>query len=380
MFGVNHGTSRPLVRAMILVAGFLTVPALALPAAAQTSPNAPSNAPVQQAGNWYVWADGSYQSLKLPHYDIGFVRSGSAGFVLDRGPVDGFNPRPTGGAPRGAIGYIISDAPLWPLLGSHTRVDFGGSYVSADDNQSTGTNPVPNSFVFLNINGIVFDGPLGCFGPRCITHATLKTQVRAWQADVRVLTDYALGPFTFTPSVAGFYGQTRDKQDGTQTIGFPALVIAAYAVNSTLRWNDLGAKLGGDLSVMPNARTTLTVGGSVGFAVRDVSFDANDSITPMNGYTPPATSVPTSSVSQSDTVTALLLNAEARLDYRLTPAIAIKSFVGVNYDNRVPGVAGPSYGGGGAPLAVQQPGPAHIFYAGETSYYAGGGFVVSFGP
>ena len=102
MFGVNRGTSRPLVRATILVAGFLTVPALALTASAQTSPNAPSNAPVQQTGNWYVWADGSYQSLKLPHYDIGFVRGASAGFGLDRGAVDGFNPRPSGGAARAA--------------------------------------------------------------------------------------------------------------------------------------------------------------------------------------------------------------------------------------------------------------------------------------
>ena len=224
------------------------------------------------------------------------------------------------------------------------------------------------------MNGVIFDGTFVCT-PRCVSHSTLKTQYRAWQEDVRILTDYALGPFTFTPSVAGFYGQTRDNQDGTQTTGFPALVIAAYAVNSTLRWSDLGAKLGGDLSVMPNARTKLAVGGSVGFAVRDVSFDANDSITPMNGYVPPVGRAPTSSVSQSVTrkLWRSCRNAEARINYQFTTAIAIKGFVGVNYDSRVPGVAGPSYGGYGNPL-FKSPVPAHIFYSGETSsYYVGGG-------
>ena len=50
-------------------------------------------------------------------------------------------------------------------------------------------------------------------------------------------------------------------------------------------------------------------------------------------------------------------------------------FAGVNYDNKVPGIADPVIGSGFFPTPI----PASIYYAHETDYYAGGGLNVKFG-
>jgi hypothetical protein len=53
--------------------------------------------------------------------------------------------------------------------------------------------------------------------------------------------------------------------------------------------------------------------------------------------------------------------------------VAVRGFVGLNYDGSVPGIANPTFAGlAGAPTSKSA---ASIYYAHETSYYAGGGVV-----
>ncbi len=56
--------------------------------------------------------------------------------------------------------------------------------------------------------------------------------------------------------------------------------------------------------------------------------------------------------------------------------MTIRGFVGANYDGSVPGITNPTYTGSvNGPTSTT---PASIYYAHETSYYAGGGLVVRF--
>jgi hypothetical protein len=58
-------------------------------------------------------------------------------------------------------------------------------------------------------------------------------------------------------------------------------------------------------------------------------------------------------------------------------AVTLRAFGGVNYDNSVPGITNPTFAGSpGGPTSTTT--PAHIYLASETSYYAGGSFLVRF--
>ena len=84
----------------------------------------------------------------------------------------------------------------------------------------------------------------------------------------------------------------------------------------------------------------------------------------------------TSAIATSDTKGVLLANAEASLAYNFSPMMTLRGFVGLNYDGSVPGITNPTFTGSvNAPTTTT---PASIYYAHETSYYAGGGLVVRF--
>jgi hypothetical protein len=349
---------------------------------------APPGATAQQSGNWYIWADGSYHSVKLPHYDIGFIRRLGPVLATDSGPAEGgYNPRATGTGVSGAIGYVLDNPPPWRLLGTNTRIELGGSYVTASDRQAGASSPF-FSFAELQVSGLVFNGPFACaFPPTCTTRSTLATDYSTWQMRVQLATDYSLSALTLSPSVAGFVGQGRTKQDGSQALlDANGIAFAHYEVNSSLRWTDWGGKIGADFGLPVNRWATLSVGGSAGWAVRNVSFDAKDltdAPVPMGGLNPVTSA---SFTGQSDSTVAAILNAEGRVVIRPVQNVSLKAFAGVTYDSRVPGVAGPNFVGNGPTGFVLQsvPGvqgtPASITYASETSFYAGGGLTVTFGP
>jgi len=330
---------------------------------------------ITEAG-WYVWVDGDYQRIRLPAYTLGFktVESLGGGFAgRDIGAVQSFDPRLNGAGVRGAIGYLVP--------GSSLRLEAGASFVAADASQSqSGT---AGSFVGLQfLNGSFANNAFNCVGFVCSVSGTLKTDYTAWQLNGKALYDWRFGGLTVTPSAALFGGTARANQTLSQSFtqsplgGGAAVDTGNYAADTSLRWTDVGARVGLDLAAAVTDAVTLGIGGWVGVAERHTSLSGTDvgssaPVTIFNGAT---------AVSSSASTGVFLANAEAGLAYKFSPTTTFRGFAGVNYDDKVPGITRPVYTGslGVAPVTTTLI-PAGIYYAHETSYYAGGGVIVKFG-
>src|SRR5712691_2592974 len=92
-----------------------------------------------------------------------------------------------------------------------------------------------------------------------------------------------------------------------------------------------------------------------------------------------ARNAPIFAIASSANIGAFLAKTEASLVVRPAPYAIVRAFVGLNYDNRVPGFSSPSYAGTSI-LTPAITSPAAIIYSSETSYYAGGGVTVRFAP
>jgi hypothetical protein len=219
----------------------------------------------------------------------------------------------------------------------------------------------------------------------CSTLGTLSTSYDAWQINGKVATDLNYGPVTVTPSAAVFGGNTRANQSLSQSFrqtdpfGFfgPAggvLNAGSYAANTSLRWADIGARLGVDLNVVVNRAFSVGIGGWVGGVDRNVSLFGTDSSIPTTPFT---SFNGASSFSTNASRAVVLANLEGSVAYRMTSSVTLRGFAGLNYDGSVPYIARPRFSGSAfAPTSTT---PASISYAQETSYYVGGGLVVRFG-
>ena len=149
-----------------------------------------------------------------------------------------------------------------------------------------------------------------------------------------------------------------------------------YSAATALRWTDWGARLGLDGRIDLASWLAFGLGGTAGFAGRDASLAGNDTCLPAScDFFAVGAS---SSVTTSASTTPFLANAEARVFITPMSNIALKGFVGLNYDSKVPGIQKPSLTGpASAPTSAT---PAGIKFERETSWYAGGGLVVRFGP
>ncbi len=324
--------------------------------------------PAVVTDNYYVWVDGMYERVNLPTYSLGMKNIGSFPFP-DSGAVQSFDPHLNGAGVRGAIGYLVP--------GSSLRLEAGASFVAADANQSQSGAVAPNvALQFLS--GAFRNDGLNCNAFACSVSGTLKTEYTAWQLNGKALYDWRFGAVAVTPSVAVFGGGARAKQTLSQSLTqiLPAtgavLNTANYAANTSLRWTDVGARVGLDFAAAVSNALTLGIGGWVGVAERYTSLSGTDL-----GIATTALFTGNSAVSASATTGVLVANAEAGFAYKFSPTSTFRGFVGVNYDDKVPGITRPIYTGPvNAPTSLV---PAGIFYAHETSYYAGAGVLVTFG-
>lgn len=345
---------------------------------------APPAAAVTQAGGFYVWADGSYQSVKLPKFGLG-LRNVDPVALTDRGVVDTFDPRATGFGVRGAVGYVFAPGTFAPMFGSDVRFEIGASYINVDDKSSSGTTFVPtfaggisllSGATFPSASYFSINCATGAFN--CSTSAALETNYRSWQVDGKLASDYKMGAFKLTPSVAVFGGNARNNQSFAQVFAQhdpTGLLFNSITYNSgtSLDWTDVGARAGLDAQFSVNTWLSIGAGGYIGFAHRSASLSGSDS-TAYGLFGPIAAA--TSSVAASADKTALVANAEANVTINVTPRAALRAFVGLNYDDSVPGISSPTFTGpfNGATSVT----PAGILFQKETSYYAGGGALVRF--
>lgn len=332
-------------------------------------------APVVYSSGYYMWVDGSYDSVKLPTFGLGWRYITSGGSNLDRGVTQTYDPRATGGNVAGAFGYIFPRGTAPAMLGDNFRVEFGGSYVRATASQSANSTP-GDSFTTQLVSGLV-TAAIGC--SPCYNASTLSTTYSSWQANLKAAGDHKYGTVTVTPSLALFGGSSRNNQhfvEGEGFVGAPQFAGASYTADSTVRWDDVGAKFGLNAKVDMTPALTLGAGGSVGFAARHTSMSANDACVQFCTFADFS-----SSVSASANTVPFLANAEINATYRPWANTALRVFAGLNYDSKVPGISTPSFSGAAPSANTPFLGnPAGIYYSGETSYYVGGGLTVTFGP
>jgi hypothetical protein len=338
-----------------------TTHAADLPAKAPLLP-----AVIQSQAGPYIWVDGAYESIPLPTYNIGSQRAASFVPLVLLGPLQSFDPRVTGASVAGGIGYVFPHGTFW---GDRFRVELNAKVTRANDSQS-GRN-LATLIMRSNLNGAA----VNTVGPGFLQLSKLSTEYQAWQTGLMAATDFRFGTVSLTPSVTVFGGRSYVVQDffevSADLAGNPS-AVESYSATSSLRWTDVGAKLGLD------ARTDLTpsfgVGlkGSVGLAARDVNLRASDA--PgfvLSLFFPPAT------IDTDANTVPFLANAEASIFVKSPSSNAVlRVFGGLNYDSRVPGIS--------APVIVSSvpgtPGiPAGIIFEAVTSYYAGGGLLMKFG-
>jgi len=318
----------------------------------------------------YAWVDGSWQSIGLPTYDLGWRTQSPfmTGPIVVVNPV---KPRVDGTGVNAAIGFKLPSG-----FGSNARIEFGGSVINADDSES-GTfvaNAANNGHGLQNVAGTNIFGN-SCLAP-CTFASALTTDYDSWQLNGKYATDFRAGTLTWTPSVSIFGGRADTSQDLTQRVLFTTGNSGTYNVNTELHSNDIGAKLGLDVMAPINRWVSAGLGGSIGLAHRRADLDADDSAAAFTAGNPVPFSTKTAFATASDTTTAFLASAVARLT--LTPANgwSLSALAGLSFDNSVAGIQAP-----GTPNPVGTPGtttPIGIKFQSETSYFAGGSLRVNF--
>jgi hypothetical protein len=323
-------------------------------------------AAISSSSGPYFWADGAYESVRLPTYSLGAQSANPAAPLVLLGPVQSYDPRAAGASFSGGIGYVFPHGTFW---GDRFRVELNARFIHATDSQSG------RDLETLIYRSNLFGSAVSTGGPGFLVLSKLSTEYQSWQTGLMAATDYRFGAVLLTPSITVFGGRSYIEQDFSEVLadlaGNPS-GVESYAATSALRWTDWGAKLGID------ARTDVTSGlgiglkGSVGIADRHVNLSAND--TPgfiLAIFFPPA------AIDTDANTVPFLANAEASIFLKSPSSNAtLRVFAGLNYDSRVPGISAPVIN----PAVTGVPGtPAGIKFEGDTSYYVGGGLTVKFG-
>lgn len=347
---------------------FLGGVALAALVSATAVANAQSSGPpVVLANGLYLSVDGGWQQVKLPTYAIGIRSATIAGIVTDLGPVSAFSQRFDGYNIHGLIGYRIF---------TNARIELGGHYAHASGAQNSDAllNAVNGVSQISFLDGLSPSGTLFLCSPavNCRVTAAQSTNHSNWQLNGRFATDFRSGPATLTPSVVVFGGQGRVNQTLDQA--FAQLVAGGntgtYSATTSLKWTDVGVKLGMNADLDVNAWLTVGLGGYVGAVHRsarlngsDVGTDTVAGVAVFDG----ASTVSASAISR-----AWVANTEAHATFKVMQNIALRVFGGLNYDSGVPGVSTPGFVIGTTST------PAGIKFQSFTTYYAGGGAIWAF--
>jgi len=349
----------------------------------------------------YFSADGSWQHFDLPRVDLGFVNTtnGTDGTPFSSiGPTVRTNITASGYGVDLAAGYHLPPGTLSPAWGALPRVELDFSMVDASQRLSTlvvpqvglATTGQAGAVTGLMLNGIVINNAPICGNQlgsiiSCPTRSAEASDFSTWHLGLKGASEFQFGMVTATPSLSiiGGEGQNdiRLNQTQTQLANGTPVILQNYAAHTRLNWDDVGGKAGLQLKV-PLANTlTAAISGSLGLVDRDASLRGSDNYTgTLFGLLPlplpPQTSPFLSTVSNNKNTMAVLTNVEGSLTVQVTPAISLRLFGGMNYDDSVPGVRAPTYFGS----SIASPGgtPARIKFVSEISYYGGAGFVVHF--
>lgn len=320
----------------------------------------PRTAQVANTG-FYVRGDGTYQSIRLPRNEFGAFNITPAAPFGSLGPAYNAEQNLNGYGFSGAIGMRLS---------SKIRAEVGASSLKA---QGTGTGSYfGNASVQYTTLGRTFTANIaGGPGAEHTTSSSLRSDVSAWSVNGKLMMDFDIGTVTVTPSLSMFGGRSRVDQSFADTTDYPFFAAVFYSANSSLRWNDVGVKAGLQASAPLSNWLIVTAGGSLGFASRNASMSATDTLDNTGPFFGLAGA---SAVMDSRRTIPFIGNIEVGLTAAASSMIAVRAFAGLNYDSRMPGIQT------GFVDAFSPVGRATIKFEGETSFYAGGGVVISFHP
>jgi len=343
----------------------------------------------------YFTADGSWQHFDLPNVNLGFANTTNGTATTPfayAGPSVNTNVTASGYGVDLAAGYHLPPGMLSPAWGAAPRVELDLSMVDASQKLSTLVVPQVDSgaaVTGLMLNGVVINDAPICnlaalgFDASCPTKSSEVSDYSTWHLGLKGASEFQFGMVTATPSLSVIGGEGQNDihvaQFQTQLVAGTPSFMQNYAAHTKLRWDDVGGKVGLQLKT-PLANTlTAAISGSLALVDRETSLRGSDiffsnfpGIIPL----PPQTSPMLSTVSSSKNTAAFLSNVEGSLNFQVTPAVSLRIFGGMNYDDSVPGVKAPTFFG--SEIASPGGSPARVKFVGEISYYGGAGFVVHF--
>ena len=330
--------------------------ALALATGSGAQEFSPAAAVAASFNSTTVWVDGSWRSVGLPTYGIGFHNITAAS--VDAGAIQSFSVRPTG---YGINAGIATPIGAWP----NVRIALQGGYIDATADQSSSTASDRNIGQLLN-------GQLLAQCGACTLTSQLATRHEAWWLAATATSDVRFGVVTLSPLAEIFGGIARTRQDLSQSRDSLG-TITTYDASTRIRWADVGARVGVTGTIPLAATVEAGLGGKVGFAHRQVSLTGTDT-----GLFVPVGIPVSSSIELGDTTVAFVANLHGQVIVSPRQGVRLRAFAGLDYDNRVPGIVAPTF----TPTDVATTfvgSAATIGYSGQTSYYAGGGLTIALG-
>ncbi len=350
--------------------------------------------PLPAISGFYIETHASWQHVDLPRVNLGMANLGDPAAASPfpyASPTVSNTFVATGVGGDLAVGYHLPPGMLSPAFGAAPRVELDFSIVDASQTQNTSVVPqVPfgSGTIGMMLNGIpVNDGP-DCNVPgflSCVVNSSASSHYQDWHLGLKGATDFQFGMITASPSLSLIGGEGQNDIRVAQSLqqvviglGIPG-IAQDYAARVNLHSDDIGGKLGLNLKLPIASGLTAALGGSVALVDRDTSLRGSDffvSNVPGLIPSPPQPSPFLTSISSNKNTAAFLSNVEGSLNFQIMPAVSLRIFGGMNYDNSVPGVKAPVFFGGlFAPTGGT---PARITFVSEISYYGGAGFVVHF--
>ncbi|HEY4919050.1 MAG TPA: hypothetical protein VII40_03000 [Xanthobacteraceae bacterium] len=181
----------------------------------------PTAAVAAYDSGYYVWVDGSYQSVHLPTFNLGITQAIAATNTVG-GPLATFDPRAHGYGISAAVGYILPAGSPLAMFGANARIEIGGSFVSATAASQTAAAGV-SGFDLTTLTGFLSQGA-ACGPVGCTVTSALTTDYKSWQVNAKAAGDLKYGAFTVTPWAMVFGGVTHNNQSLAQQTFFPGNV------------------------------------------------------------------------------------------------------------------------------------------------------------
>jgi hypothetical protein len=317
-------------------------------------------------GGIFVWADGAYHSINLPTFGLGFFELGFPSFQRI-GPVQTYQPRVTGAGFSGGIGFTL---PHGTLPGTDARVALVGSLIKASAAQSALTTSAFNTPQLLN--GIIW---FPC-GP-CVLPSRLSTDHSSWRVGLNATTRIPAGSIAMIPSIEILGGQTETRQTYAQVRQATGVANVYYDSATNVRWRDVGAKIGLAASIPVTPTIELEIGGTITAVHRHATLSGNDRLDDGFGV------ILTSAIDVSQSTAAFIPGMHAQITARPWSKVQLRAFGGAEHDNRVPGIASPTFTTDQfiALFGTTTPAtPASIGFSAQTNYRVGGGVTVALAP